>query len=105
MPLHTAAEIASATPYFEASDEELAAGYSPGFPSSPDPHAEIATVWGILPYRQAVAKERAEYIARRRKAIQDGRVRSEAAASAATAAKVERERFERQLRKAKPELR
>jgi hypothetical protein len=65
--LLSAAQIALAhnpTEQPEPTDEELARDYRPGFPHSPDPNAEIATAWGIMTYRQAVMRERAEYIAR-----------------------------------------
>jgi hypothetical protein len=79
-PLQSAVEVAvnSLPPELpEPSDEELARGYVPGFPSSPDPNAQIGTQWGILTYREAVARERAEFVARKRRAIEERKVAEE----------------------------
>ena len=78
----------------EPSDQELARDYRPGFPGSPDPNAEIATAWGIMTYRQAVQRERAEYIARRRKSLQDRREREEQQRMAKAEAERKREEFD-----------
>jgi hypothetical protein len=79
MSLPTALEIAANAPEREPSDQELLAGYQPSFPHPIDLNSEVAYGGEMLRYKDAVAKERAAFIARKRKAIQDKREREEQA--------------------------
>jgi hypothetical protein len=78
----------------EPSDAELAVGYSPSFPHSIDPNAETFYSGELLRYKDAVMKERAAFIARKRKAIQDKREREERARIAKIEAAEKRQAFE-----------
>jgi hypothetical protein len=78
----------------EPTDAELAADYHPTFPHSIDPNAEVFFGGELLRYRDAVVKERAQFIAMRRKAWLDRKEREERARIAAIEAEEKRRLFE-----------
>ena len=78
----------------EPTDAELAADYHPTFPHSIDPNAEVFFGGELLRYRDAVVKERAQFIAMRRKAWRDRKEREERARIAAIEAEENRRLFE-----------
>jgi hypothetical protein len=78
--LQTAAEIVlehTTTEEPEPSDAELGANYRPSFPHSPDPSAQVFFGGELLRFSEAVTRERSQYIAMRRRAIQDAKERKE----------------------------
>jgi hypothetical protein len=94
MSLPTAIELAANAPEREPSDQELLAGYQPSFPHPIDLNSEVAYGGEMLRYKDAVAKERAAFIARKRKAIQDKREREERARIAKIEAAEKQQAFE-----------
>jgi pentose-5-phosphate-3-epimerase len=96
MALQSAAEIAvNSLPLElpEFSDAELGRDYVPGFPSTADPREQIATPWGFLTYREAVARERSEHVARKRRAIEERKLVEERKAIAQAEARARQEQL------------
>jgi hypothetical protein len=95
-PLPTAAEVAvrNAEIQRELTDEELLAEFISGFPRIPDMDRQIHTQWGPLSAREAVQREKREFLNARRQAIAEAKQRQEAAAKAAAEAERQQQEFE-----------
>ncbi|HYY29794.1 MAG TPA: hypothetical protein VE860_17765 [Chthoniobacterales bacterium] len=94
--LPTAIEIAvqNTETEHEPTDQELLADFTSSIPSHPNPDSVITTPWGELSVAEARRREKAEFLANRRRAIAEVRQRQKAALEAAAEAEREQREFE-----------
>jgi hypothetical protein len=78
----------------ELTDEELLADFRSGFPRIPDMDRQILTQWGPVSAREAIEREKREFLARRRRAIAEEKQRREEAVKAAAEREREQKKFE-----------
>ena len=94
--LPTAAELAvlNAEIQRKPTDEQLLGDFTSAFPRIPDMDRQIHTQWGPLSAREAVEREKREFLARRRRAIAEAKQRREEAVKAAAEREREQKKFE-----------